>query len=292
MQGMIIKGIGGFYYVKCENQVFQCRARGIFKKDGIVPCVGDEVLFQLTDIKDDEGVIDEILPRKNVFIRPPIANIDCFVVVMSLKNPQPNLLILDKFLVMAEKAEAKILICFNKRDLASEKECHQIKEIYEPIYDILFLSAIKGDGINLLKEHLKAKKSAFAGPSGVGKSSLINELQPHLKTEVGKISHKSKRGKHTTRHVEIFETDFGGKLFDTPGFTSFDMIESEERELSSYYPEFKEFEENCKYGDCLHLSEPDCGVRDALERGQIHESRYQSYVAQLEELQEKIKYKW
>ncbi len=292
MRGIIIKGIGGFYYVKTADRAYQCRARGIFKKEGLIPCVGDEVRFQLTDILDNEGVVDEILPRKNVFIRPPIANIDCFVVVMSLKNPEPNLFILDKFLVMAEKAEAEIIIVLNKKDLVSENEIDRIKDIYQPIYQVLQMSASNGEGIDLLKEHLIGKKSAFAGPSGVGKSSLINRLQPGLHTEVGKISSKSKRGKHTTRHVEIFETDFGGMLFDTPGFTSFDMIESEEGELSSYYPDFTEFEKQCRYRDCLHISEPDCGVRLALEEGTIHESRYQSYVLQLEELQDKLKYKW
>ena len=288
MKGLIIKGIAGFYYVKTEAEVYQCKARGIFKKDGIIPHVGDEAIIEKTD--QGEAVINEILPRKNVFIRPPIANIDCFVIVVAAANPDPNPEIIDRFLVMAEKNHTEIIICINKIDLIDEEKRKKMEEIYQRIYPVVCVSCITGEGVDTLITFLKDKKSALAGPSGAGKSTLLNKLQSKYKVETGTISEKTKRGRHTTRHAEIFETDFGGMIFDTPGFTSFDILDAEEDELQFLYPEIASRVGGCKYDNCRHMKEPDCRIREAAEQGSIASSRYQSYISQMKEIQEKKKY--
>jgi ribosome biogenesis GTPase len=288
MKGIIVKGIAGFYYVKTEDKVYQCRARGIFKKDGIIPYVGDEVVIEKIDA--DEAVINEILPRKNVFIRPPIANVDCLAIVVAAAKPDPNPDIIDKFLVMAEKNRTEIIMCINKTDLISDKKREQLEEIYKNIYSVVCVCGATGEGIDKLAALLADKKCALAGPSGAGKSTLLNRLQTRCQVETGKISEKTKRGKHTTRHVELFETDFGALLFDTPGFTSFDILDAEEDELHFLYPEMSPLIGGCRYDDCRHIKEPDCCIRDAVLQGKIHESRYQSYVNQFREIQERRKY--
>lgn len=288
MKGIIIKGIAGFYYVKTEGQIYQCKARGIFKKDGITPYVGDEVVIEKTD--EGEAVVNEILPRKNSFIRPPIANVDCFVIVVAAARPDPNPDIIDKFLVMAEKSRTDIILCVNKIDLVTDEKRREIEDIYQDIYPLVSVCGKTGQGIYQLAELLKDRKSALAGPSGAGKSTLLNRLQSKYTVETGDISEKTKRGKHTTRHVEIFETDFGALLFDTPGFTSFDVLEAEEDELHYLYPEMSPLIGGCRYDNCRHLAEPDCRIREAVEKGMIHKSRYQSYVNQLKEIREKRKY--
>lgn len=292
MKGIIVKGIAGFYYVNVENKVYQCKARGIFKKNGILPYVGDEVVMEITDEKDDEGIINEILPRKNFFSRPPIANVDCFVIVISLADPEPNLTILDKFLVMAEKARTESIICINKVDLLSQRTKETIAEIYRPLYPVVYMSGRTGEGITELKKLLAGKKSALAGPSGVGKSTLLNLLQTGLDVETGIVSRKTKRGKHTTRHVEIFSLDFGGMIYDTPGFTSFDILDADEDELEFLYPEIAKLVGGCKYDNCRHVNEPGCAVTVAVKEGIINPSRYKSYVAQMGEIQEREKNKW
>lgn len=289
MRGIIVKGIAGFYYVKTEDQIYQCKARGIFKKNSIIPYVGDDVVIEVTDEKAGEAIINEILPRKNFFIRPPIANVDCFIIVIALANPEPNLTILDKFLVMAEKAHTEIIVCLNKVDLDTNDNLNKILNIYGQLYPVIKVSGRTGDGIEELKVLLKNKKGALAGPSGVGKSTLLNKLQADANVETGDISHKSKRGKHTTRHVEIFDLDFGGMIYDTPGFTSFDILEAEEDELPFLYPEMHPFVGQCKYDNCRHIKEPKCRIREAVELGDIHKSRYNSYVTQYEEIKEKRK---
>lgn len=288
MKGIIVKGIAGFYYVKAENKVHQCKARGIFKKDGTVPYVGDEVIFEL--VPDGDAVITEICPRKNVFIRPPIANVDCFVIVAAAARPEPNYEIIDRFLVMAEYNHTDIIICVNKIDLADQDKLQWIRDIYQDIYPLVFISASKGVGIEALMALLKDRKSALAGPSGAGKSTLLNKLQAGLSVETGDISPKTKRGKHTTRHVEIFQMDFGGMIYDTPGFTSFDVLDAEEDELQFLFPEIAELVGNCKYDNCRHIKEPGCRIREAVESGKIHQFRYESYVNLHKEIQKRRKY--
>lgn len=288
MTGIIIKGIAGFYYVKTEEKLYQCKARGIFKKDGITPYVGDEVNITLID--EEEGVIEQILPRKNQFIRPPIANVDCFVIVVAAVKPEPNPDIIDRFLVMAEANRTDIVICLNKVDLAKDQEPLIVKEIYGDIYPVVCLCGKTGEGIDELVGLLGHKKCALAGPSGTGKSTILNRLQTHILVETGAISEKTKRGKHTTRHVELFETDSGALVFDTPGFTSFDILDASEDELHFLYPELSSYIGNCKYDDCRHVKEPGCAVRSAVDEGKIHRWRYRSYVNQLKEIQEKNRY--
>lgn len=288
MRGIIVKGIAGFYYVKVENKVYQCKARGKFKNLGVVPTVGDLVEIQVLD--DGDGVVNEILPRRNSFLRPPIANVDCMVVVIAAADPEPNFTILDKFLVMAEGNRTDVVICVNKSELASPEILVKIEKIYKELYPLVFVSCMEKTGFEKLELLLKDKKSALAGPSGVGKSTILNCLMPNEDIEVGEISHKTRRGKHTTRHVEIFETNFGAMLFDTPGFTSFEILEAEEDQLHFYYPEMAEFISNCKYDNCRHIKEPYCGVIAAVEEGLISKSRYKSYVEQITEIREKKKY--
>lgn len=290
MKGTIVKGIAGFYYVKHENQVYQCKARGVFKKDDIKPLVGDFVEFEYGVGEEDDGWITEIYPRKNSFIRPPIANVDCFVVVMAAAQPKPNLAVTDKFLVMAEKSGTDIVLCVNKTDLAKKGILEKLETVYAPIYPMVCVSGEKAEGIERLRGLLKGKHVALAGPSGVGKSTLINCLIPHAEAETGTISHKSKRGKHTTRHSELFDLGDGTMLFDTPGFTSFDILEADEEELQHLYPEIAPYAGQCKYDNCRHIKEPDCAVRDAVDAGKIAQQRYESYQTQLKEIQEKNRY--
>ena len=290
MQGTIVKGIAGFYYVKHEDEVYQCKARGVFKNDGIKPMVGDFATFEKGEGAEDDGWITEIHERKNSFIRPPISNVDCFVIVMAAAQPKPNLAVMDKFLVMAEKNHTDIILCINKTDLAKKKTLDQLKEIYGNVYPMVFVSADKGEGMEELRAMLKGKHVALAGPSGVGKSTILNRLIPEADAETGTISHKSKRGRHTTRHSELFDLGNGTMLFDTPGFTSFDILEADEEELQHLYPEIAPFAGKCRYDNCRHIKEPECAVREAVEDGRISRQRYDSYRTQLEEIQQKNRY--
>ena len=290
MKGIIIKGISGFYYVKVEDTIFQCKARGIFKKDGIIPYVGDEVIIEIIAQGEGEAVINQICPGKNEFVRPSIANVDCFIIVVAATRPEPNPEIIDRFLVMAEKSRTDIVVCINKIDLVSEEKLAALDEIYSNIYPVVHVCGSTGYGIEAFANLLKGKKSALAGPSGSGKSTLLNRLQLGLNVETGEIGHKSKRGKHTTRHVEIFQMDFGGMIFDTPGFTSFDILEADLEELQFLYPEISALVGGCKFDNCRHVNEPDCCVQEAVKTGKIHSSRYHSYVNQYNDIQEKRKY--
>lgn len=290
MKGLIIKGIGGFYYVHTEEGIIEAKGRGAFKKDGITLCVGDEVEIEIIDKEKGKGVIEKIYPRKNCFIRPPIANVDVFVVVFAAKSPAPNFPIIDKFLVNAEKHGIEPIICINKKDLVSEEEIEKIKNIYKDSYKVVAVSTLEGKGLDEILPLIKDKKAALAGPSGVGKSSILNELHPSANMETGEVSKKTSRGKHTTRHVEIFQIQQGGMIYDTPGFTSFEMPDLDISELKDYYPEFEKLRGQCKYDNCYHIKEPNCAVRAAVKAGDIHILRYKAYLANMEELKNKNKY--
>jgi ribosome biogenesis GTPase len=261
--------------------VYQCRARGIFKKEGITPLVGDEAVIDILD--EEDGFVTEILPRRNSFVRPAVANIDLFVVTVSVRDPEPHTEALDRFLAAAEAASADALVCVNKADLGS---ADFLTDVYDRIYDTLTVSTLAGSGMDALKDRLADKRSAFAGPSGVGKSSIINFLLGGDDVggiETGAISRKTKRGRHTTRHVELFETDFGAELFDTPGYTSFDGVSVEPAEVAYLFPEIAALSGKCRFDDCTHTDEPDCAVRDAARGGEVAESRYDSYCRMLGE---------
>ncbi len=290
MKGLLVKGIAGFYYVKAEdNNIYQCKARGVFKKDGITPTVGDDVEIEVQD--DGDGFVTKIYPRKNIFIRPPIANVDTIVIVTAAANPEPSFQIIDKFLVMAEREHVDIVLCVNKIDLAGDEVLDRFHSIYDGIYKTHYISAKGGVGVSELEESLSGGRFALAGPSGVGKSTLVNALAG-AGMETGEVSKKTGRGKQTTRHTEIFTLKSGGMIFDTPGFTSFKVLEADIDELQHLYPEMLPYLGQCKYDNCKHLKEPGCFVRQAVESGKIHSSRYESYIYQMNEISERERKKY
>ncbi len=292
MTGRIIKGIAGFYYVMTEKeQVFECKAKGIFRKDKKKPLVGDYVEMSVLDEENSIGNIDVILERKNDLIRPNVANVDQALIIFAIVKPKPNLNLLDRFLLMMEKQKIETIICFNKSDLVPDEECEQLKEAYGNCgYDVRFLSAKEGIGIEQLREMLRKKTTVAAGPSGVGKSSIINLLQSDVKMQTGEISRKIDRGKHTTRHSELIYVEKDTYIVDTPGFSSLFIEEFDKEELHRYYREFTEYEPECQFGGCTHIHEPVCGVKQALNEGKISSIRYNNYVLLYEELKEKRKY--
>ena len=292
MQGKIIRGIAGFYYVHVvESGVYECKAKGIFRKDGIKPLVGDDVEIEILDEKDMEGNIMQILPRRNDLIRPAVANIDQALVVFAAAKPKPHFQLLDRFLVVMESKEIPAILCFNKSDIVDDAEIASLKEIYENCgYPLLFTSAKEETNIDELKELLRGKTTAIAGPSGVGKSSLINQLQSGVKMETGSISRKIERGKHTTRHSELIVLEEGSYIMDTPGFSSLYVGDMEKEELKYCFPEFSAYEGKCRFNGCSHTHEPGCAVREAVEEGKIHRMRYEEYTFLYRELQEKKRY--
>lgn len=261
IEGKIIKGIGGFYYVKTHQGIIECRARGIFREKDLTPLVGDNVKLRISE-EDNTGYIEEILTRKNELIRPPVANISQAVIVMSIKKPNINTLLLDKYLMMVEHNDLNIVICFNKSDL-DKSLGEDFKAIYEQIgYRVILTSNKLNMGINELKDGLKGHTTVFSGPSGVGKSSLLNNLNPELNRKTGDISSKSLRGKHTTRSVEFFELDDNTFVLDTPGFSSLELNFIEEAiEVRKYFIEIYKYGAGCRFQSCLHDKEPNCIVK-------------------------------
>ena len=290
MQGKIIKGIAGFYYVYGEDEVlYECKAKGIFRKDNQKPLVGDNVEITILDQQEQTGNLIRILPRKNSLIRPAVANVDQAFVIFALENPKPNFMLLDRFLIMMEQAEVPAVICFNKKDLASEEETRTLCEIYRNC-QVILSSALEKEGLDEIHRILKGKTTVVAGPSGVGKSSLTNLLQGEVQMETGEISRKLKRGRHTTRHSQVIPVGEDTFLMDTPGFSSLYLMNMEEQDLKNYFPEFRKYEDTCRFQGCRHIHEPGCRVKEALENGEISRLRYEDYLSLYEELKEKRRY--
>lgn len=287
-----MKGIAGFYYVGVvESGVYECKAKGIFRKDKIKPLVGDDVEIEVLNEEEKLGNIVKILPRRSELIRPAVANIDQALVIFAAREPKPNLSLLDRFLVIMEKQDVPVIICFNKQDLCDDEEVGRLKEIYEACgYPVVLASAKQGEGIEEIKSRLRGKTTTVAGPSGVGKSSLTNLLQNEVQMETGEISKKLGRGRHTTRHSQIIQIEEDTWLYDTPGFTSFYVEEIEKEELRFYFREFSKYEGTCRFQGCTHTHEPGCMVKNALEEGKISKERYENYLELYGELKEKRRY--
>lgn len=292
MQGKIIKGIAGFYYVHViERGIYECKAKGIFRKQNIKPLVGDNVLVDLLDEEEKTGNIIDILERKNELIRPAVANVDQALVIFAVTKPCPNLNLLDRFLILMERQGVPTCICFNKEEIASEDEVKRLQAIYQSSgHQVIFTSVKEQIGLDAIDAVLKDKTTVMAGPSGVGKSSMINWFQPKAAMETGTISEKIARGRHTTRHSEIICVQGQTYLVDTPGFSSIYIEEMEKEELKDYFPEFEEYESTCRFQGCVHVNEPQCGVKQALNDGKISKERYDNYRLIYEELKDKKKY--
>lgn len=285
MTGVITKALSGFYYVSSENKTIECKARGNFRKSGVSPLVGDRVEFEKTS--ENSGIIDKIMPRRNSIARPPVANIDKLFIVSAYSSPAPNTLLIDKMTVIARYNNIKPIIVFNKCDMGGFEE---LKEIYSKSgFDTYIISASDGEGIDSIKEELKDCISAFTGNSGVGKSSILNNIFGENKIATGEVSEKLGRGRHTTRHTELYELPFGGFVADTPGFSSLDIDTNDydlKEKLSSLFEEFGEFEGLCRFSSCTHTKENGCAVIDAVKKGEVEESRHRSYLQLFEEMKD------
>ncbi len=284
LEGRIVKGVGGLYFVKTAEGIIKSRARGVFRLEKTTPLIGDLVNIRISE-EDNMGYIIDIKQRKTELLRPAVANITQAIIVMSVKDPEINTWLLDKFLLMAEYEHLNTVIVFNKADLDKEKS-EDLKEIYEKAgYEVIIASASLDIGIDNVKKHLKNNISVFAGPSGVGKSSLLNKIHKGLKLEIGDISAKNKRGKHTTRHIELLELDDNSFVLDSPGFSSLNLnFIEDESEVRNYFKEIHEYGKDCKFLSCLHNKEPDCAVKSAVEKNDIDNSRYENYLLLLEEV--------
>lgn len=292
MKGKIVKGISGFYYVHvAETGIYECKAKGIFRNQKIKPLVGDDVEIVVLDEEKKIGNVEKILPRTRELIRPAVANIDMALVIFAAAKPDPNFNLLDRFLCMMEYQKVPVTICFNKCDLVTEEQREVLRKIYELAgYELLFTSAKTQENVEKLKSVLQGKMTAVAGPSGVGKSSLINDLQDAVQMQTGGISDKIERGKHTTRHSQIIPIAENTYIMDTPGFSSMDLPGFSKEDLWTCYPEFVRFEPGCRFIGCRHIGEPDCGVKTALAEGKISRVRYDNYVQLYQEMKNMRKY--
>lgn len=289
--GRIIKGIGGFYYVHDGNaDVYECRAKGIFRNKKLKPLVGDQVVIEVLDEEKKVGNLTQILPRHSELIRPASANVDQALVVFAAREPDPNYILLDKFLITMNQLELPVILCFNKTDLITEEEKEKLRAIYEHSGELHFISVKGGIGLEALKDCMRGKTTVLAGPSGAGKSSLQNYFCPDEQAQTGAVSEKIGRGRHTTRHAELFYVEPETYLMDTPGFSSMELRNMEAKDLRFYYPELEELEGSCRFNGCVHVSEPDCAVKEAVSEHKIAKERYESYCYLYEELKNIKKY--
>lgn len=287
-KGRIVKAMSSFYYVEVHAKVYECKARGIFKKEGIMPIVGDFVEVTVIDEDGEYGVIEKIYPRTSILLRPPIANATKALLVFGVKEPKPNLSLIDRFIARAQKESLEVVLCFNKIDLEDEDNYIEWKKLYERVgYKVFLVSAKEERHVEKLREELKGHITVVAGPSGVGKSSLINALDRRLNLKTGAVSEKLGRGRHTTRYASLIDIGEETWVVDTPGFSSLSLDDMEERELKEYFIEFHEYDHDCRFGyNCLHENEPDCAVKSAVEEGDLPQKRYDSYLQLLQELRE------
>jgi ribosome biogenesis GTPase len=293
MRGKIIKGIAGFYYVHDgHSRIYECKAKGIFRNRKVKPLVGDNVEFDVLDAEMSVGNITDILPRESELIRPAVANIDQCLIVFAFRDPEPNFHLLDRFLITMERNQIPVTLVFNKQDLVDpETAMKQMKSYFVGTdYPILGISTYSGEGIDRVREQLLGKTTVLAGPSGVGKSSLINYLLPDAAMETGEISEKIKRGRHTTRHSELFWLEEETFIFDTPGFSTIYLDEVETEDLRFYFPEINRFEGQCRFLGCIHDREPGCQVKQAVSEGRISSERYEHYLSYIQECKSRRKY--
>jgi ribosome biogenesis GTPase / thiamine phosphate phosphatase len=277
--GVVMKGIGGFYYIKTPEGIYECRARGIFRKEGLTPLPGDNVIISVSDEVSKKGNLDEILKRESILVRPAVANVNQVAIVLSVRSPQPDFGLFDKLLITAEYKNIDILVCLNKIDLDEEKEYEKIIKVYEKTgYKIILLSTKTNVGLDDLKEAIRGKITVFSGQSGVGKSTILNRIMDSWVMETGNISERNERGKHTTRHAELIELNSGGFIVDTPGFSSFELEGIKLNELQFFLPEFSGFLNKCRFTGCSHISEPGCSVKEAVNSGHISMERYERYI--------------
>ncbi|MDQ0285773.1 ribosome biogenesis GTPase [Desulfofundulus luciae] len=283
-EGTVVKAYGGHYYVASGEEIHDCVLRGRFRREKKQVLVGDRVTFRL--LPQGQGVIEEVHPRRTTLVRPPVANVDRALIVFAMKDPDPNTFLLDRFLIQAEHAGVGPAICFNKVDLGEDLSRDMIGAYRRAGYPVVCTSVLDGSGLDELRALLQGHITVLAGPSGVGKSSLLNAMVPGLNLKTGEISRKLGRGRHTTRHVELLCLPGGGLVADTPGFSSLYLPEMKREELGEFYPEFVARRDDCRFTGCLHFQEPDCAVKRAVEKGEISAFRYENYLQLLQEVME------
>ncbi|MBP5159342.1 MAG: ribosome small subunit-dependent GTPase A [Lachnospiraceae bacterium] len=292
MKGKIIRGVGGFYYVTADDLfTYECKARGVFRNESVKPLVGDNVEIEILSGEEKLANITKVLKRRNALIRPEVANVDQAMIIFAASEPKPNLNLLDRFLLMMRLQDVETVIVFNKKDKVTKSDLDSLYRIYEKSGNrVIFSSALFSEGIEAIMDELKGRTTVLAGPSGVGKSSIMNTVNPDAAMETGDLSRKLKRGKHTTRHSELMMVCRDTFLVDTPGFSSLYVPDIEAGHLKDYYPEFEEYEDECRFAGCLHLKEPGCRVKQAVEEGAISRSRYDNYVYLYDELKDKRRF--
>ena len=291
MQGKIIRGIGGFYYINAGNSIYECKAKGSFRKDGIRPLVGDDCIIDILDEKNRLANITSILPRHSEIIRPAVANVDQAMIIFAISRPEPNFNLLDRFIIQISQKDLPCIIVINKMDLADDDQRREIEEAYVACgCRVVFTSVSNREGVEEIRKLIKGKTTTVAGPSGVGKSSMINLLQSAVKMQTGVLSDKIDRGKHTTRHSELIPIDEDTYILDTPGFSSLNLFDVSTDTLKDYYYEFEDYAAECRFLDCKHISEPDCGVKRAVENGNVSRLRYDNYLTLYRECKDKRKY--